>query len=137
MELADVMVRLGGSLFSVVHMRGVTPLEYRVLMEVHGHGSLHDGVITGEQEIDPEDELARLQDRYGAKALNKVVDMRAPLVPKTFSKLRPKVELPRAEPPAEAEGAKSAKRQREMSPPRPDRNVAARRDEIDQALGNG
>lgn len=136
MELADVMVRLGGSLFSVVHMRGVTPLEYRVLMEVHGHGSLHDGVITGEREIDPEDELARLQDRYGAKALNKVVDMRAPLVPKTFSKLRPKVELPRAAS-AETEGAKPTKRQREMSPPRPDRNVAARRDEIDQALGNG
>jgi hypothetical protein len=66
MQVADIMLALGGNLGHTVQKFGVTPSEVAVLREIHGEGSVFDiQPLDEEIEISSREERARLLQIYG------------------------------------------------------------------------
>jgi len=66
MQLYNLTVRVGGSLFNEVPLADATAAEVEVLRRIHGHDAMVRIVATKEDaRRDDESERARLQQRYG------------------------------------------------------------------------
>lgn len=65
MEIADVMVALGGDKGNTVPKYGVSVSEVAVLRAIHGDDAVFDIKPTGERAVSNRDELERLRLTYG------------------------------------------------------------------------
>lgn len=66
MEIANIMVALGGDKGNTVPKYGVTAAEAAVLRAIHGDDAVFDIQPTGEIEVSNRDELERIRLTYGA-----------------------------------------------------------------------
>ena len=66
MEVANVMVALGGDMFNTVQKTRVTAAEIAVLQMLHGKDAIHDVQPLGRIEREQRVELARVKHIYGA-----------------------------------------------------------------------
>lgn len=94
MELANVMVALGGDTGNTVPKSNVTPAEVAVLIAIHGEDAVFDIRILKEKtDVKPRDMVARLREMYPAKdedgnpIIDQVYPGRTPLVHKSFEDL--------------------------------------------------
>lgn len=86
MELAEVEVRLAGSVANTVIRRNVTPAELVFLREMHGEAAIADVRYSGKRQIEQAKELERLRAYYNTENAR-------PLFAKLFPGMTPQLPI--------------------------------------------
>ncbi|WP_157384511.1 hypothetical protein [Nitratireductor soli] len=84
MQLANIMLSLGGDDGTTVPKYGVTPSEIAVLRLIHGADAVKDIEPTSEIERAHRDEIARLTERYGRARIEDENGEKIPVVKQLF-----------------------------------------------------
>ncbi|MDV2964528.1 hypothetical protein RZ532_00950 [Nitratireductor aquimarinus] len=131
MELANVLVALGGERGHTVPKRNVTPAEVAILMAIHGEDAVHEIEVQEDtSDRSGRAEVEHLYERYkatdpdtGKFIVGEVFPGRNPDLPKTFEALGLPDELYKATSratPAKGKAKKSASQKKPAAPKEPE-----------------